>query len=157
MTSKVDPNTDGLEVSEYYGWDFTNISDDLHSPIIFRAPPAVSNAADCKSWAEFAVTFVSAAMKTSPVSLERYERGRDGLYAFLKNKKMEDCSFDGSWRRLFDGHRKKHSHRINPATQPELVWDTMCEAAQVQRRHNMPYEVLGVRDKQMYKTNRARK
>lgn len=137
----------GLDISEYYMWDFTHLTEALNNPVIFRAPPAVSNAADCKSWAEFAVTFVSAATNASPASLSGFRRDRDALYEFLKSKKMEDCAFKGSWKRLFDGPEEDGLNLISPVSQSELVWDTMIGAAEVQRRHRKPYEVLDMRDR----------
>lgn len=144
-----EPSSDGLKISEYYSWDFTNITGALNNPVIFRASPAVSNAADCKSWAEFAVSFVSAAINASPVTLSGLDRNKDGLYEFLNNKKMEDCSFKGSWKRLFIGSVEDNLDVISPATQAELVWDTMTDAAEVQRRHRKPYEVLDMRDRKL--------
>lgn len=154
---EVETSSDGLVVSEYYAWDFSNIDKTMLNPIVFRAAPAVSAAADCKAWAEFAVTFVSTAVNVDRIVLNSFGRDCDGLLQFLKTRNMEGCSFEGSWKHLFAGHTDDDLDIINPDTQPELAWDVMCEAAEVQRRHSMPYEVLNVRKKTEKRSNRVGK
>ncbi|KUI72023.1 hypothetical protein VM1G_11812 [Cytospora mali] len=89
-----------LPYSRYFAWNYTTV-DSIHT-VEFRAPPEVDNAEDCRSWVEFAINFVNAAIQAGSSGPSETDYGEEvrGLYEFLKSGYMNGYSELGSWRRL---------------------------------------------------------
>ena len=70
-----------------FAWNFQNLWQGRPLTIEFRQAPGVASSADALAWAEFAVTFVGAAIKAagSHKALQKYAINVGGLAAFLKN------------------------------------------------------------------------
>lgn len=73
----------------------------MKQTVEFRAPPKVTNADECRSWVEFAVNFVHAAIQTGgPGPSTSYSTSVRGLYDFLIANYMSGYSDVESWHRV---------------------------------------------------------
>lgn len=102
MNPRHKPDPDDEPYLRYYAWNFTNLDSSLKQTVEFRAPPMVTNADECRSWVEFAVNFVHAAIQTPTGPYQNmYQSNYLGLDHFLAANTMKGLSDVGSWRRVF--------------------------------------------------------
>jgi hypothetical protein len=102
----------GAGHTEYYAWDFTQLSWDaekqrINSTVKYRSPPYANNARECMAWMELAVTFASAAIKTVDLSANirrRFPRDLAGLRGFLEYGAVQ-WTHRSDYERLFPRHR----------------------------------------------------
>lgn len=100
MNPRHKSQTEGSPYLRYYAWNFTNLDKSMKQTVEFRAPPKVDNSDDCRSWVEFAVNFVHAAIQTDGPSTDDYGKGVRELHSFLTANTMKGCSDVRSWSRV---------------------------------------------------------
>jgi len=85
-----------------FAWNFQNLWDGRPLTIEFRQGPGVTSSIDALAWAEFAVTFVGAAIKEagSYKDLRKYSANVGGLKTFLKRGVVSGVSDAGALERI---------------------------------------------------------
>ena len=95
-------------------WNFQNLWYGRPLTIEFRQGPGVTSSADALAWAEFAVTFVGAAIKAagSYKDLQKYPINVGGLKTFLKNGVVPGVSDAATLARV-TGRAKSDSAKVD--------------------------------------------
>jgi hypothetical protein len=95
-----------MPYDRYYGWNFTNLTENGIGTVEYRRPPGVTTSHFCKIWIALALTFVLAAQSIdhSDELFQLYpDRDIDGLKRFLRKVLRNGVTFEGHFGNLFDG------------------------------------------------------
>lgn len=102
VLAAMQPYTGNWCMDRNFCWNFSNISS--KSTIEFRKPPASLDADTTLSWAEFAMSFVQAAIKCeSPDALQKVPANIRGLRWFLEQGTIPGMNEPGRLDRLWEG------------------------------------------------------